>query len=482
MILDVVTNQLLTCNKINHDDLYCILSELSSCKISYADLYFQSILNESWVLKNGIIKQSSFFTDKGVGVRVISNETTGFAYSNTITLNNLRKSVNIAKSLMLGVSSCSSEKLSGVENNLIYTDVNPLNSLTSEEKIEILYLVDKISRSCDKRVVEVNAVLSGTYDQVLIATTDGILAADIRPLVHISITVIVEENGKREKGYSGGGRRTGYDVFLKQVTSGENFVEKLAKEAVRVALVNLSAISAPSGEFPVVLGPGWPGILLHEAVGHGLEGDFNRKKTSVFSDKLGNQIASNLCTVVDDGTITVRRGSLNIDDEGIPSKYNILIEKGILKGYLLDKFNGNLIGQPSTGNARRESYRYLPMPRMTNTYMLPGISDPSDIIQSVDFGIYAPNFSGGQVDITSGNFVFCTSEAYLIKSGNILTPLKNVMLIGSGLEVMKNVSMIGNDLLIDEGVGCCIKEGQSIPVGVGQPTIKIDSLTVGGTD
>lgn len=481
MILDSVTDQLLTCNKINYNNLYCILSELSKRKISYADLYFQSIFHESWMLENKIIKQSNFYTNQGVGVRVISNQTTGFSYTNTITLSNLRKSVSIAKNLMLDSNNCNAKILKRVKNNVIYTNINPLKSLISQEKIEILYLADKIARSFDKRVVEVNVSLNGTYDQVLIATTDGNLAADIRPLVHISITVIVEENGKREKGHCGGGRRTGYDVFLEEITSGEKFVEKLAKDAVRIALINLSAVEAPSGEFPVVLGPGWPGVLLHEAVGHGLEGDFNRKKTSVFSNKIGKKVASNLCTVVDDGTIAARRGSLNIDDEGVPSKYNILIENGILKGYLQDKFNANLMGTSSTGNARRESYEYLPMPRMTNTYMLPGISNPDDIIRSVDYGIYAPNFSGGQVDITSGNFVFSTSEAYLIKKGKLLTPVKNVMLIGSGLEVMQNISMVGKDLLIDEGVGCCIKEGQSIPVGVGQPTIKIDCLTVGGT-
>ncbi|QTM69176.1 metalloprotease TldD [Buchnera aphidicola (Hormaphis cornu)] len=483
MTLDLVTENLLTVNKINYDDLYCILTTLSVRKINYADLYFQSIFHESLMLENKIIKKSNFFIDQGVGVRVISKETTGFSYTNEINLNNLRKSIKLSQTLARSSQLVTStiEDFLKVKYHLIYTSINPLTSLNSQQKIEILHLIDKTARAYDSRVVDVNAVLMSTYEQILIATTDGVLTADIRPLVSVSIKVIVEANGKREQGYYGGSRRTGYNVFFSKHNSELMFIEELAKEAARIAIINLSAIDAPSGCFPVILGPGWPGVLLHEAIGHGLEGDFNRKKTSVFSNKLGKKVASDLCTVVDDGTITARRGSLNIDDEGVPSQYNILIEKGVLKGYLQDKFNAGLMNMKSTGNARRESYKHLPMPRMTNTYMLPGISNPSDIIHSVDFGIYAPNFSGGQVDITSGNFVFSTSEAYLIKKGKLVNSIKNVMLIGSGLDVMKNISMVGNDLLIDEGVGFCIKEGQSIPVGVGQPTIKIDCLTVGGT-
>ncbi len=362
----------------------------------------------------------------------------------------------------------------------LYPLLDPLQSLPREEKIALLHRVDKVARAADKRVQEVTASITGVYEQILVAATDGTLAADVRPLVRFSVSVLVEEDGKRERGASGGGGRFGYDYFL-EVVDGEVRADAFAKEAVRMALVNLSAVAAPAGTMPVVLGAGWPGVLLHEAVGHGLEGDFNRRGTSVFSGQMGQLVASELCTVVDDGTLQGRRGLLAIDDEGVPGQYNVLIENGILKGYMQDKLNARLMGVAPTGNGRRESYAHLPMPRMTNTYMLAGQSTPEDIIASVEYGLYAPNFGGGQVDITSGKFVFSTSEAYLIENGRVTKPVKGATLIGSGIEAMQQISMVGNDLALDKGVGVCGKEGQSLPVGVGQPTLKLDSLTVGGT-
>ncbi|MDI6936306.1 metalloprotease TldD, partial [Serratia sp. Se-PFBMAAmG] len=370
--------------------------------------------------------------------------------------------------------------LSAVINRSLYAPINPLDSLTREDKIALLHRVDKVARAADPRVQEVNASLSGVYEQVLVAATDGTLAADIRPLVRLSISVQVEDQGKRERGSSGGGARTGYEFFFAD-ENGDVRADAWAREAVRLALVNLSAVAAPAGTLPVVLGAGWPGVLLHEAVGHGLEGDFNRRETSVFSGKMGQLVASELCTVVDDGTIEGLRGSLAVDDEGVPGQYNVLIENGILKGYMQDKLNARLMGVPPTGNGRRESYAHLPMPRMTNTYMLAGKSTPQDIIESVEYGLYAPNFGGGQVDITSGKFVFSTSEAYLIENGKVTKPVKGATLIGSGIEAMQQISMVGNDLALDKGVGVCGKEGQSVPVGVGQPTLKLDKITVGGT-
>lgn len=370
--------------------------------------------------------------------------------------------------------------LGEVQHTALYTSIDPLQSMSREEKLDILRRVDKVARAADKRVQEVSASLSGVYELILVAATDGTLAADVRPLVRLSISVQVEDDGKRERGSSGGGGRFGYDWFLGDV-DGEARADAWAKEAVRMALVNLSAVAAPAGTLPVVLGAGWPGVLLHEAVGHGLEGDFNRRGTSVFSGQMGQLVSSELCTVVDDGTMLDRRGSISIDDEGTPGQYNVLIENGVLKGYMQDKLNARLMGVAPTGNGRRESYAHLPMPRMTNTYMLPGKSTPQEIIESVDYGIFAPNFGGGQVDITSGKFVFSTSEAYLIEKGKVTKAVKGATLIGSGIEAMQQISMVGNDLKLDNGVGVCGKEGQSLPVGVGQPTLKVDNLTVGGT-
>lgn len=392
----------------------------------------------------------------------------------------LEQSAQAARTIVRDSGDGKVQTLGAVEHSPLYTSVDPLQSMSREEKLDILRRVDKVAREADKRVQEVTASLSGVYELILVAATDGTLAADVRPLVRLSVSVLVEEDGKRERGASGGGGRFGYEFFLADL-DGEVRADAWAKEAVRMALVNLSAVAAPAGTMPVVLGAGWPGVLLHEAVGHGLEGDFNRRGTSVFSGQVGELVASELCTVVDDGTMVDRRGSVAIDDEGTPGQYNVLIENGILKGYMQDKLNARLMGMTPTGNGRRESYAHLPMPRMTNTYMLPGKSTPQEIIESVEYGIYAPNFGGGQVDITSGKFVFSTSEAYLIENGKVTKPVKGATLIGSGIETMQQISMVGNDLKLDNGVGVCGKEGQSLPVGVGQPTLKVDNLTVGGT-
>lgn len=480
MSLASVSEHLLAANGLSQDNLYDILGLLSERRVDYGDLFFQSSYHESWVLEDRIIKDGSYNIDQGVGVRAITGEKTGFAYADQISLLALTQSATAARSIVTEQGSGKSQILTNVDYKKLYSDADPLRSLPREQKIELLHRVDQVARAEDPRVIEVNASLTGVYEQVLVAATDGTLAVDIRPLVRLSVSVLVEHDGKRERGASGGGGRYGYEYFL-EIHQGQVLAEQYAREAVRMALVNLSAIAAPAGMMPVVLGAGWPGVLLHEAVGHGLEGDFNRRGTSVFSGKMGEQVASSLCTVVDDGTIAGRRGSLAIDDEGVPSQYNVLIENGILRNYIQDKHNARLMGVAPTGNARRESYAHLPMPRMTNTYMLAGESTPEEIIASVEKGLYAPNFGGGQVDITSGKFVFSTSEAYLIENGKITSPVKGATLIGSGVEAMQQISMVGNDLALDKGVGVCGKEGQSVPVGVGQPTLKLDKMTVGGT-
>ncbi|MBT0719730.1 metalloprotease TldD [Rosenbergiella collisarenosi] len=480
MKLNLVSEHLLTQNTLTHQDLSRVLSQLSERHLDYGDLYFQSSMHESWGLEDNIIKEGSWHIDQGVGIRAISGEKTGFAYADQLTLKALEQSASAARSIVQEQGDGRIRTLAAVEHKALYAAVNPLDSLTREDKIALLHRVNRVARAADPRVQEVSVHLSGVYEEVLVAATDGTLAADIRPLVRLSISVQVEDQGKREHGSCGGGGRTGYEFFLLD-EQGETRCGGWAKEAVRMALVNLSAIAAPAGTLPVVLGAGWPGVLLHEAVGHGLEGDFNRRGTSMFSGQKGELVASELCTVVDDGTLNGLRGSIAIDDEGVPGQYNVLIEKGILKGFIQDKLNARLMGLPPTGNGRRESYAHLPMPRMTNTYMLAGHSTPQEIIESVDYGIYAPNFGGGQVDITSGKFVFSTSEAYLIEKGKITSPVKGATLIGSGIEAMQQISMVGNDLALDKGVGVCGKEGQSVPVGVGQPTLKLDRLTVGGT-
>lgn len=480
MTLDLVSEQLLTANNITQQDISSLLGQLSERRLDYADLYFQSSYHESWGLEDSIIKEGSWNIDQGVGIRAISGEKTGFAYADQLTLNALQQSAEAARSIVRESGNGQVKTLAAVNHKPLYAAVNPLDSLSREDKITLLHRVDKVARAQDSRVQEVSVSLTGIYEQVLVAATDGTFAADIRPLVRLSVSVLVEDHGKRERGASGGGARTGYEFFLAD-EEGEVRADAWAKEAVRMALVNLSAVAAPAGTLPVVLGAGWPGVLLHEAVGHGLEGDFNRRGTSVFSGQMGQKVASDLCTVVDDGTLSGLRGSLAIDDEGVPGQYNVLIENGVLKGYMQDKLNARLMGVPPTGNGRRESYAHLPMPRMTNTYMLGGQSTPQEIIESVEYGLYAPNFGGGQVDITSGKFVFSTSEAYLIEKGKITSPVKGATLIGSGIEAMQQISMVGNDLALDKGVGVCGKDGQSVPVGVGQPTLKLDKLTVGGT-
>lgn len=480
MSLTFVSEQLLAANKLSHQDLFSVLGTLAERQLDYADLYFQSSYHESWVIEDRIIKDGSYNIDQGVGVRAISGEKTGFAYADQITLNALNQSAQAARSIVREQGNGKVHTLGNVPYSLLYPAIDPLQSLPREEKIALLHRVDNVARAEDPRVQEVSASITGVYELILVAATDGTLAADVRPLVRLSVSVLVEEDGRRERGSSGGGGRSGYEYFL-ELVDGDVRADAFAKEAVRMALVNLSAVAAPAGSMPVVLGAGWPGVLLHEAVGHGLEGDFNRRGTSVFSGQMGQLVASELCTVVDDGTISGRRGSLAIDDEGVPGQYNVLIENGILKGFMQDKMNARLMGLAPTGNGRRESYAHLPMPRMTNTYMLAGRSSPQDIISSVEYGLYAPNFAGGQVDITSGKFVFSTSEAYLIENGKITKPVKGATLIGSGIEAMQQISMVGNDLALDKGVGVCGKEGQSVPVGVGQPTLKLDSMTVGGT-
>ncbi|QCI22841.1 metalloprotease TldD [Buchnera aphidicola] len=482
MTFELVTENLLSANQINSQDIFISLEELCKRKLDYGDLYFQSHIHESWSLENGIIKEGNYHSDQGIGVRAIKGESTGFAYADQISIDSLRTSTNKACSIIFTKGSGKTKTLSRKQIQPFYSTANPLPIFSSREKIDLLYRANHIARSFDSRVIEVNATLTGGYEQILIASTDGDLATDIRPSVQFSISVLVEDHGKRERGRSGGGSRTDYNFFLdKDDFSKEIRIDYWSKEAVRIALLNLSSKEAPSGTFPVVLGSGWPGVLLHEAVGHGLEGDFNRRGTSIFTNMIGKRVASELCTIIDDGTIKDQRGSLSIDDEGTPGQYNVLIENGILKKYMQDKMNARLMGMKSTGNARRESYSYLPMPRMTNTYMLSGTSKIDDIIKSVDYGIYALNFSGGQVDITSGKFVFSTSEAYLIKKGKILTPIKNTTLIGSGLEVMQQISMVGDDLKMDQGMGICGKDGQNIPVGIGQPSMKLEKLTIGGT-
>ena len=458
------------------NDIDQVMGNLLSNHIDQADIYFQSSRSESWVLEDGIVKDGNYNIEQGVGLRAVSGEKTGFAYSEELTMPNMLEAAKSVKSIASLGHSGILKPTSFNKVPALYAAIDPLNSMSREDKIALLKRIDQETRKIDSRIEQVVVSLVGVYEVVLVATEDGRLSADIRPLVRMNVTVIVEENGRREQGGSGGGARRGYEYFIE-----DDRAMSYAREAVRLALVNLDAVDAPAGTMTVVLGPGWPGILLHEAIGHGLEGDFNRKGSSAFSGKIGEKVASPLCTVVDDGTLDDRRGSLSVDDEGTQTQCTTLIENGILKGYMHDKMNARLMGHAATGNGRRESYAHLPMPRMTNTYMLAGNSDPAEILSSVKNGLYAVNFAGGQVDITSGKFVFSASEAYLIEDGKITSPVKGATLIGNGPDVLTKVSMVGNDLQLDQGVGTCGKEGQSVPVGVGQPTLKIDGLTVGGT-
>ncbi|MWV15571.1 metalloprotease TldD [Pseudomonas sp. L-22-4S-12] len=480
-LLLAVSEHLLAPGGLSIEQLPAILGDLAGPGIDAADLYFQSQISETWVLEDGIVKEGSFNLDQGVGVRAQSGEKTGFAYSNAITATALGQAAQAARSISRAGQHGSVQAFSSPPVTALYAPDNPLDVLDRAAKVDLLKRIDVATRALDPRIQQVTVSLAGVWDRILVAASDGSLGADIRPLVRFNVSVIVEHNGRRERGGQGGGGRTDYRFFLEPGGLGEERAMGYAREALRQALVNLEAQPAPAGTLPVVLGPGWSGVLLHEAVGHGLEGDFNRKGSSAYSGRIGEQVASSLCTIVDDGTLAGRRGSLSVDDEGTPSQCTTLIENGVLKGYMQDKLNARLMGVACTGNGRRESYAHLPMPRMTNTYMLAGESDPEEIIRSVKNGIYCANLGGGQVDITSGKFVFSTSEAYLIEDGRITAPVKGATLIGNGPEAMSRVSMVGNDLALDSGVGTCGKDGQSVPVGVGQPTLKIDAITVGGT-
>jgi TldD protein len=471
-----VKQTILAANSLLPQDVDRVMSTLLSAPVDAADIYFQSSHFESWSLEGGIVKEGSHSIEHGAGVRVVSGDKTGFAYSDRIELPILLEAASNVKAIVRQGQQAQYQIQTVERWPQLYQPFNPLKSLDDQTKIDLLKRVDTETRKLDSRIEEVMVSLVAAYDNVLVANQDGSMLADVRPLVRMNVSVIMVENGRREQGSMGGGGRSDYSYFLENDRALE-----YGREAVRQAQVNLQAEEAPAGNMTVVLGPGWPGILLHEAIGHGLEGDFNRKGTSAFSGRVGERVASDLCTVVDDGTLPGRRGSLSIDDEGTPTENTVLIENGILKGYMQDKLNARLMGVRPTGNGRRESYAHLPMPRMTNTYMLPGHSDPEEIIQSVKKGLYARNFGGGQVDITSGKFVFSTSEAYLIENGKITRPVKGATLIGNGPDVLTKVSMVGNDMQLDSGVGTCGKEGQSVPVGVGQPTLKIDGLTVGGT-
>ena len=475
--LALAQSLLLTPFGLDDSHLAMALNEIKAHRVDEADLYFQYTRSEGWSLEEGIVKTGSFSIEQGVGVRAVSGEKTAFAYSDDISQASLLDAARTVRSIssvaQKGRVKVASPKIARARS--LYNGVDPISTLDSAAKVALLGKVEKLARAKDPRVAQVMAGLASEYDVVMVARADGTLAADVRPLVRLSITVIAEENGRREVGSSGGGGRYGLAYFT------DDLLQQYVDQAAHAALVNLGAQPAPAGEMTVVLGNGWPGILLHEAVGHGLEGDFNRKGSSVFAGRIGQRVAAKGVTVLDDGTIADRRGSLNIDDEGHATQRTVLIEDGILRGYIQDATNARLMKMPPTGNGRRESYANLPMPRMTNTYMLAGDKDPAEIVASIDRGLYAVNFGGGQVDITSGKFVFSASEAYWVEKGKIQYPVKGATLIGNGPDALTRISMIGNDLQLDPGVGTCGKEGQSVPVGVGQPTLRIEGLTVGGT-
>ncbi len=453
------------------------LSEIASHRVDDADLYFQYTRSEGWSLEEGIVKTGSFSIDQGVGVRAVSGEKTAFAYSDDISEASLLDAARTVRAIgaASGKGRIKVPARKVAASRVLYPGLDPIASLDSTAKVSLLGRVETLARAKDPRVVQVMAGLASEWDVVMVARADGTLAADVRPLVRLSVSVIAEQNGRRESGSGGGGGRFGLAYF------DEARIASYVDEAVNAALTNLESRPAPAGEMTVVLGPGWPGILLHEAIGHGLEGDFNRKGSSAFSGRIGKRVAAKGVTVLDDGTLADRRGSLNIDDEGHASQRNVLIEDGILRGYIQDSLNARLMGVKPTGNGRRESYAHVPMPRMTNTYMLGGDKAPEEIVASIKKGLYATNFGGGQVDITSGKFVFSASEAYWVENGKILYPVKGATLVGNGPDALTRVTMIGNDMGLDPGVGTCGKEGQSVPVGVGQPTLRIDGLTVGGT-
>jgi TldD protein len=474
-VLEIAEHRILAPAGLDEGHLGKVLGAIMGRAVDSADLYFQTSRTEAWSLEDGIVREGSHSIEQGVGVRAMSGEKTGFAYSDEILLPALEQASMAARAIARAGQQGAVQAWSRPTARALYPELDPLPSMRDADKVALLQGIDQQVREIDNRVIQVMASLAGVHEVVLVVASDGTLSADVRPLVRLNVAVICEEGERREQGYSGGGGRSGYEYFT------PDRVREYCCEAVRQATVNLEAVAAPAGAMNVVLGPGWPGVLLHEAIGHGLEGDFNRKGTSAFSGRIGEKVASELCTVVDDGTLEGRRGSLSVDDEGTPTQCTTLIENGVLKGYLQDKLNARLMGVPCTGNGRRESFAHLPMPRMTNTYMLPGPHDPGEIIASVDKGLYAKNFGGGQVDITSGKFVFSASEAYLIENGRLTHPVKGATLIGDGPDVLTRVSMVGTDLELDTGVGVCGKDGQSVPVGVGQPTLRVDGLTVGGT-
>jgi TldD protein len=475
-VLKTAEQQLLAPGGLDQADLVRVLDHLMGSAVDAGDLYFQSVSREVWSLEDGLVRNASHGLEQGVGIRAISGEKTGFAYADEIIMPSLMQASSAARAIARHGSDGSVQAWRSQDTKPLYHAQDPLESMTADKKVDLLRQVDAYARSLDPRVSQVMVNLAASHDTILVAAADGALAADVRPLVRLSVTVIAEQAGRREQGSDGGGGRFNYAELLH-----DSGWRRFADEAVRQALVNLEAEDAPAGTMAVVLGPGWPGVLLHEAVGHGLEGDFNRKGTSAFTGRIGEQVAAPGVTIVDDGTLPARRGSLTVDDEGTVTEVTVLIENGILRTYMQDKLNARLMNMQPTGNGRRQSFAHLPMPRMTNTYMLPGEYEPGEIIRSVKKGLYAVNFAGGQVDITSGRFVFSASEAYLIEDGRVTRPVRGATLIGNGPEAMTRVSMVGNDLQLDAGIGVCGKDGQSVPVGVGQPTLKLDELTVGGT-
>ncbi|MDB5815719.1 MAG: tldD [Rhodocyclales bacterium] len=474
--LNTARELLLLPGGLNEAVLSKVLGSIMSHQVDYADLYFQYQRSEGWSLEEGIVKSGSFSIEQGVGVRAVAGEKTAFAYSDDVSLKALTETANTTRAIA-AAGSARKVKVAAAKNNplALYADLDPIAALPATEKVRMLERLESFARAEDPRIIQVMAYLAATWEVVLVARSDGHLAADVRPLVRISLSVVMEENGRREQGSSGGGARMNFSYF------DDDMLREYARQAVHQARVNLGARSAPAGTMTVVLGNGWPGILLHEAIGHGLEGDFNRKGSSAFAGMMGKQVAAKGVTVVDDGTLKDRRGSLTIDDEGNPTRRTTLIEDGILVGYMQDMMNARLMGVAPTGNGRRESFAHLPMPRMTNTLMVAGNTPPEEIIASVKNGLYAVNFGGGQVDITSGKFVFSAAEAYVIENGKIGQAVKGATLIGNGPDALTKVTMIGNDLKLDPGVGTCGKEGQSVPVGVGQPTLRMEGLTVGGT-
>jgi TldD protein len=474
--LDIARDVILRPSGLDDARIERVFGQVMTHAVDFADIYFQLAREESWALEDGIVKEGSASLEQGVGVRALSGEKTGFAYSDEIVLPALEEASRAARAIALQGQGRQVQAWHAQAGHRLYLPIDPVATLADHDKVSWLERVDRETRALDPRIVQVMASVTAVHEVVLVATSDGELAADVRPLVRFNVSVIAEANGRREQGYAGSGGR----FSLEDLVAGDKPLA-LAREAVRQALVNLESVPAPAGTMTVVLGPGWPGILLHEAIGHGLEGDFNRKGTSAFAGRIGERVATEAVTVVDDGTLSRRRGSLNVDDEGNPTQCTTLIENGVLKGYLQDRLNARLMGVAPTGNGRRESFAHVTLPRMTNTYMRPGTHSPEDIIASVDKGIYAVNFGGGQVDITSGKFVFSASEAYAIENGRIGAPVKGATLIGNGPDVLTRVSMVGNDLKLDDGIGTCGKDGQSVPVGVGQPTLRIDALTVGGT-